>query len=54
MPKYYYNVDGKGIPELDGGEVFENDEAAWHEATLVAGRYLRTLMAPSARAKRGV
>jgi len=41
MPRYYYDINGMGVPDLDGGEDFVNDEAAWHEATLVAGEIFK-------------
>ncbi|MGM4886032.1 DUF6894 family protein [Tardiphaga sp. 604_B6_N1_1] len=41
MPKYYFDVQGQGVPEFDEGEQFDNDQAAWHEATLVAGELFK-------------
>jgi hypothetical protein len=41
MPKYYFDVNGNGVPNSAEGEMLPNDEAAWHEATLVAGEIFK-------------
>jgi hypothetical protein len=41
MPKYYFVVQGEGVPELDDGDQLDNDQAAWHEGTLVAGELFK-------------
>lgn len=41
MPKYYFDVNESGIPNADEGYAFPDDDAAWHEATLVAGEMFR-------------
>jgi hypothetical protein len=41
MPKYYFDVQGRGVPDVDEGEHLDNDQAAWHEATLVAGELFK-------------
>jgi hypothetical protein len=41
MPKYYFDVQGQGVPDFDEGEHLDDDQAAWHEATLVAGELFK-------------
>ena len=41
MSKYFFDVDGSGVPDANEGEMLANDEAAWHEATLVAGEIFK-------------
>jgi hypothetical protein len=41
MPKYYFDVNGNGVPDSAEGEKLADDEAAWHEATLVAGEIFK-------------
>jgi hypothetical protein len=41
MPKYYFDVNGAGVPDHDEGDMLQNDDAAWHEATLVAGELFK-------------
>jgi hypothetical protein len=41
MPLYFFDLNGQGVPELDEGEVLADDDAAWHEATLVAGEVFK-------------
>ena len=43
MPKYFFDVNGNGVPDLEEGEMLANDEGAWHEATLVAGEIFKGL-----------
>jgi hypothetical protein len=40
MPRYYFNVN-RAIREDNEGEILADDEAAWHEATLVAGELFK-------------
>jgi hypothetical protein len=39
MGKYFFDVNGNGVRDLAEGEIFENDEAAWHEATCRRGDF---------------
>jgi hypothetical protein len=41
MPKYFFDVNGNGVPDIDEGQTLANEEGAWHEATLVAGEIFR-------------
>jgi hypothetical protein len=41
MPKYFFDVNGGGIPDSDDGQMLSDDAAAWHEATLVAGEIFK-------------
>jgi hypothetical protein len=41
MPKYFFDVNGNGVPDIAEGEILASDEAAWHEATLVAGEIFK-------------
>jgi hypothetical protein len=41
MPKYHFDVNSKGISAEAEGEMLKDDEAAWHEATLVAGEIFK-------------
>jgi hypothetical protein len=41
MPKYYFDVQGQGVPDFDEGEQLDNDQAAWNEATLVVGELFK-------------
>lgn len=43
MPRYYFNMHGVRPSEDDMGEEFRDDEAAWHEATLVAGEIFKDI-----------
>jgi len=43
MPTYYFDVNGQGIPQSAEGETLADDDAAWHEATLVAGEIFKDL-----------
>ncbi len=43
MHKYFYDVNGSGVPDSDEGQMLANDEAAWHEATLVAGEIFKNV-----------
>jgi hypothetical protein len=43
MPRYFYDVNGSGIRGSEEGEILANDEAAWHEATLVAGEIFKDI-----------
>jgi hypothetical protein len=40
MPRYYFNVNN-AVRAGDEGEILPDDEAAWHEATLVAGEIFK-------------
>jgi hypothetical protein len=43
MPRYFFNVHHEGLrPDTEGEELPDN-EAAWHEATVVAGDLLRNM-----------
>jgi len=43
MPRYHFNTEGlRGGPD-DIGEELRDDEAAWHEATLVAGEIFKDI-----------
>jgi hypothetical protein len=41
MPLYFFDVNGQGVPDSEEGETLADDEAAWHEATLVAGEVFK-------------
>jgi hypothetical protein len=41
MRNYFFDVNGNGVPNSDEGQMLKNDEAAWHEATLVAGEIFK-------------
>jgi hypothetical protein len=41
MPQYYFDVNGQGVSEDETGEMLPDDDAAWHEATLVAGEIFK-------------
>jgi hypothetical protein len=41
MPRYFFNVNGTENAEYGDGEDFLDKEAAWHEATLVAGEIFK-------------
>jgi hypothetical protein len=41
MPQYFFDVNGDGVPDSDKGQTLANDDAAWHEATLVAGEIFK-------------
>ena len=43
MPKYFFHTHGLQPTEDDRGEVLPDDEAAWHEATLVAGEIFKDI-----------
>jgi hypothetical protein len=43
MPRYFFNVNGAVHSSDDDGEAFPDDEAAWKEATLVAGELFRDI-----------
>src|SRR4051794_6437992 len=43
MPKYFFHTHGLQPSEDDRGEVLPDDEAAWHEATLVAGEIFKDI-----------
>lgn len=43
MPRYHFNTEGlRGGPD-DIGEELRDDEAAWREATLVAGEIFKDI-----------
>ena len=41
MMKFFFDVNGNGVPDSEEGQTLANDEAAWHEATLVAGEIFK-------------
>ena len=41
MPEYHFIVNGNDMPDDDEPQILANDEAAWHEATLVAGELFK-------------
>jgi hypothetical protein len=41
MPKYFFDVNGSGVPDEYRGQTLANDDGAWHEATLVAGEIFK-------------
>jgi hypothetical protein len=41
MPKYFFDVNGNGVPDSEEGQMLTDDEGAWHEATLVAGEIFK-------------
>jgi hypothetical protein len=43
MPKYYFHAHGVRPIKDDIGEELKDDEAAWHEATLVAGEIFKDI-----------
>ena len=43
MPHYYFDVNGEGVPDSEEAETLANDDAAWHEATLVAGELFKSV-----------
>jgi hypothetical protein len=43
MPRYFFDVSGSHPSDDPVGEELASDEAAWHEATLVAGEIFRDL-----------
>ena len=43
MPKYYFDVNGGGVIHSDEDMILADDDAAWHEATLVAGEIFKDL-----------
>jgi uncharacterized protein DUF6894 len=43
MPRYHFNASDVSPAPDDMGEELPNDEAAWREATIVAGQIFRDL-----------
>ena len=43
VPLYFFNVNGAVHSSEENGEEFPDDEAAWKEATLVAGEMFRDI-----------
>jgi Domain of unknown function (DUF6894) len=43
MPRYFFNIHHEGSRADTEGEDLPNKEAAWREATLVAGELLRDI-----------
>ena len=43
MPRYFFNMNGVRASHDDLGEDLPDDEAAWHEATLVAGEIFKDI-----------
>jgi hypothetical protein len=41
MPRYYFDINGSAVVDDNESETLESDEAAWHEATLVAGEIFK-------------
>ena len=43
MPRYFFNMHGVRPSQDEKGEELPDDEAAWHEATLVAGEIFKDI-----------
>jgi hypothetical protein len=43
MPRYFFHTHGVRPSRDDIGEDLQDDEAAWHEATLVAGEIFKDI-----------
>ena len=43
MPRYFFHMHGVRSSRDDRGEELKDDEAAWHEATLVAGENFKEI-----------
>jgi hypothetical protein len=44
MPRYFFNIHREKIPTLDVlGEELPHDEAAWREATIIAGELFKDI-----------
>lgn len=43
MPRYFFHTHGVRPSPDDIGEELKDDEAAWHEATLVAGEIFKDI-----------
>ena len=43
MPRYFFHMHGVRASRDDRGEELKDDEAAWHEATLVAGEIFKDI-----------
>jgi len=43
MPRYFFHIHGVRPSVDDIGEDLPHDEAAWHEATLVAGEIFKDI-----------
>jgi hypothetical protein len=43
MPKYFFNVNNTRPVTDDEGEELPNKEAAWHEATAIAGEIFKDM-----------
>ena len=53
MPRYSFNMHGVRPSQDEKGEELPDDEAAWHEATLVAGEIFKDMRVNSARIRNG-
>ena len=43
MARYFFNIHGAASGPDQEGEELRNDEAAWHEATLIAGELFKDI-----------
>jgi hypothetical protein len=43
MPRYFFHTHGLQPSHDDSGQQLPDDEAAWHEATLVAGEIFKDI-----------
>jgi hypothetical protein len=43
MPRYFFHIHGVRPSRDEIGEELRDDEAAWHEATLVAGEIFKDI-----------
>ena len=43
MPRYFFNMHGVRPSVDDQGEELSDNEAAWHEATIIAGEIFRDI-----------
>jgi hypothetical protein len=43
MARYFFNIHGAASGPDQVGEELRNDEAAWHEATLIAGELFKDI-----------
>jgi hypothetical protein len=54
MGKYYFNVHNVILHPDDIGEELPDDEAAWHEATIIAGELFKDIDGNFQPGKNGV
>jgi hypothetical protein len=53
MPRYYFNVHNVTTRADDIGEELADDDAAWKEATLIAGELFKDIAGKSSRVRNG-